>query len=155
MLNNLIILTIYILALEDNKYYITKLPSESNKIIESYISNKNISDLHSFFGNGAHWLSLYPIIKIDSIIEENVKCDNIVKDYMAIHGAHNVRGCSFTDVAFQENDFKNLVKELNTKYERVNLEEIMEDENDENIVYSTDKIRQCFQDDVNKITTCN
>jgi hypothetical protein len=155
MLNNLILLTIYILALEDNKYYITKLPSDSGNIIESYISNTNITDLHTFFGNGAYWLSLYPIIKIDNIIEENIKCDNIVKDYMAIHGAHNVRGCGYTDVAFQEQDFTELVKELNMKYERINLEEISEEENDENIVYSTDKIRQCFQDDVNKITTCN
>ena len=126
MLNNLIL--IYILALQDNKFYVTKLPSNSENIIDSFVSNTNITDSHSFFGNGAHWLDLYPIIKIDNIIKEDINCDNVVKYYMATYGAHNVRGCGFNDVVYNETYFKKLVKELNTNYERENLEGINDEE---------------------------
>ena len=159
MLNNLIL--IYILALQDNKYYVTKLPINSNDIIESYITKTNLTDLHSFFENGAHWLNLYPIIKIDHIIEDDISCDNIVKDYMATYGAHNVRGCSFNDVAYSEDKFKDIVEELNNNYEREDLEGLRNNEHhssglsgENDFITSEAKINQCVYDIYNEVTTC-
>ena len=125
MLSNIILTSIYILALQDNKYFISKLSKEKGDMLDSFISNTNTTDLHSVFGNGAYWIELYPIIKVDRVIEENIEdYDYIVKDYMATFGAHNVRGGSFNDIVFQQNKFYELVKELNFKYARDNLEGI-------------------------------
>ena len=145
MLNSLILMQIYILALQDNKFYINKLPINSKPVIESFISNTNSSNLYSFFGKGGYWLSLYPIIKVDHIIKIDIECDKIVKDYMAIYGAHNVRGCGFDEVAYSESDFLNIVRELNINYERENLEDIQ----DENINNSGKFINQCYHNDEN------
>ena len=123
MLTNIILTSIYVLALQDNKYFISKLSKEKGDMLDSFISKTNTTDLHSVFGNGAYWLELYPIIKIDKIIEdEKDDYDNLVKYYMASFGAHNVRGGSFTDVVFQQDKFYQLVKELNIEYVRDNLE---------------------------------
>jgi len=120
MLTNLFI--IYILALQDNKYFITELSQNKGQMIESFITNTNTTDLHSFFGKGAHWLELYPIIKIDNIIKRKINCNEIVKHYMANYGAHQVRGCDYTDVAYSEYDFREIVDDLNKNYLRDNLE---------------------------------
>lgn len=123
MLSNIILTSIYVLALQDNKFFISKLSKDKGDMIDSFISHTNTTNLHSIFGNGAYWLELYPIVKIDKVIEEEIEnYDYIVKDYMATYGAHNVRGGSFNDVVFQQDNFFELVKELNKNYARENLE---------------------------------
>ena len=82
---------------------------------------------------------------IDNIIKIDIECGSIVKDYMAIYGAHNVRGCGFDDVAYTESDFLNIVRELNINYERDNLEGIQ----NENINNSGKFINQCYHNDEN------
>jgi len=123
MLSNIILTSIYVLALQDNKYFISKLSKEKGDMLDSFISNLNKTELHSVFGNGAYWIQLYPIIKVDKIIEEEKdEYDDIVKYYMASYGAHNVRGGSFTDIVFKEDRFRELVRELNKNYRREHLE---------------------------------
>jgi len=143
MLTSLFI--IYILALQDNKYFITELSQNKGQMIDSFITNTNTTDLHSFFGKGANWLELYPIIKIDNIIKSKINCNEIVKHYMANYGAHQVRGCDYTDVAYNENDFKEIVNELNKNYSRDNLEGYEYEETEDNEHY----INQCSIDEDN------
>ena len=144
MLTNLFI--IYILALQDNKYFVTELSQDKGQMVESFITNTNTSDLYSFFGKGAHWLELYPIIKIDSIIKGKIiNCNEIVKHYMANYGAHQVRGCDYTDVAYNEYDFREIVDDLNKNYSRDNLEGYEYEENEDNEHY----INQCSIDSEN------
>ena len=129
MLSNIILTSIYVLALQDNKYFISKLSKDKGDMIDSFISHTNTTNLHSIFGNGAYWLELYPIIKVDNVIEEEIEnYDYIVKDYMATYGAHNVRGGSFNDIVFKKEQFFELVKELNRNYARENLEKIYYEE---------------------------
>lgn len=129
MLSNIILTSIYVLALQDNKYFISKLSKDKGDMIDSFIFHTNTTNLHSIFGNGAYWLELYPIVKVDKVIEEVTEdYDYIVKDYMATYGAHNVRGGSFNDVVFNQDHFFELVKELNRNYARENLERIYYEE---------------------------
>jgi len=134
MLSNIILTSIYVLALQDNKYFISKLSKEKGDMIDSFILKTNTTNLHSIFGNGAYWLELYPIVKVDKIIEEEVEdYDYIVKDYMATFGAHNVRGGSFNDIVFQQEHFFELVKELNQNYNRDNIEKMEYEELQNNL----------------------
>ena len=75
MLSNIILTSIYVLALQDNKYFISKLSKDKGDMIDSFISHTNTTNLHSIFGNGAYWLELYPIVKVDKVIEE------VIEDY--------------------------------------------------------------------------
>lgn len=134
MLSNIILTSIYILSLQDNKFFISKLSKEKGDMIDSFISHTNTTTLHSVFGNGAYWIELYPIIKVDKIIEESIEnFDYIVKDYMATYGAHNVRGGSFNDIVFQQEHFFELVKELNQNYNRDNIEKMEYEELQNNL----------------------
>ena len=149
MLTNLFM--IYILALQDNKYFITELSHhDKGQMVESFITKTNTTDLYSFFGKGAHWLELYPIIKIENMINSKIiNCNEIVKHYMANYGAHQVRGCGYTDVAYSENDFKEIVNELNKNYSRDNLEGYEYEENEEN-EDNEHYINQCSIDEDNE-----
>jgi hypothetical protein len=141
MLSNLFF--IYILALQDNKYFVTELSHDKGQMVESFITNTNTTDMYSFFGKGYKWLELYPIVKIDNIVKGRiVNCNEIVKHYMANYGAHQVRGCDYLDVAYNENDFKEIVDDLNKNYSRDNLEGFEYEEDNDNEHY----INQCSID---------
>jgi len=125
MLFNLISISIYVLGLEDNKFYITSLPKYQETQVESFITNSNITDLESVFGNGSHWLRLYPIKNIYDI-ENNIKdCDYVLKYYMKKYGFHNVRGCNINNVAYQQDEYSKIVNKFNIVNNRIN-EEIQE-----------------------------
>ena len=84
--------------------------------------------------------------EIDNIINSKIiNCNEIVKHYMANYGAHQVRGCGYTDVAYSENDFKEIVNELNKNYSRDNLEGYEYEEYEANEHY----INQCSIDEDN------
>jgi hypothetical protein len=87
---------IYVLQLENNKYYIGK--TENPKIrLENH-----------FKSNGSEWTKLYKPIKIIEIIPD---CDNYDEDkytkiYMDKYGIDNVRGGSYVQIELNEDIIK-------------------------------------------------
>jgi hypothetical protein len=94
---------IYVLKLENNKYYIGKTETPKFRI-ENHFSS-----------NGSEWTKLYKPIKIIEIIPD---CDNYDEDkytkiYMDKYGINNVRGGSYVQIELNEDNFLNyLVMEL-------------------------------------------
>jgi hypothetical protein len=94
--------TIYILRLENNKYYIGK----SNDVTTRY--NYHIS------GKGSAWTRKYKPISIEktipgaSVFDE----DKVTKQYMAQYGIDNVRGGSYVEVTLDDNQIESLKKEI-------------------------------------------
>jgi hypothetical protein len=92
---------IYILELEQNKYYIGK--SENAEIrIDNHINNK-----------GAEWTKLYKIIKVIEVIPNcgNYDEDKYVFIYMNQYGINNVRGGSFVQIELN-NEYKNVIQHI-------------------------------------------
>lgn len=114
MLNQILI---YVLALQDNKYFITEMPIEKGDLINNFAFNKNITELIDFFGQGGYWLQHYPIININNIIDNiSYSCDDVVRGYMATYGVHNVRGCNYNNVAYDLDEFNKIVDDVNMYY---------------------------------------
>jgi hypothetical protein len=88
---------IYVLKLENNKYYIGK--TENPKIrLENHFSS-----------NGSEWTKLYKPIKIIEIIPncDNYDEDKYTKIYMDKYGIDNVRGGSYVQIELNEDNFLN------------------------------------------------
>lgn len=117
------LILIYVLALQDKKYFVTEMSSEKGEQIENYVYNNNITDLLDFFGQGGYWLEHYPIVGIYNIIEDTTyNCDDVLKGYMATYGVHNVRGCGYVDIAYDIEQFNKIVEDVNMYYnEETNL----------------------------------
>ena len=85
---------IYVLKLEDNKYYVGKTTNPAFRI-ENHFSK-----------NGSAWTRKYKPLKIEALIPD---CDDYDEDkytikYMAKYGVDNVRGGSFVRVYLNEHE---------------------------------------------------
>lgn len=89
---------IYILELEQGKYYIGKT------------NNPNIRILDHFENDGSAWTRLYKPIRILSIIEncDDYDEDKYTKIYMDKYGIDNVRGGSFVTIKLDQSTIKHL-----------------------------------------------
>ena len=94
---------IYILQLENNKYYIGKTNNPSFRVSDH------------FTGNGSTWTSIHKPIKLLDLIPN---CDDYDEDkytqmYMDKYGIENVRGGSFVSITLNENEMDILQKKNN------------------------------------------
>jgi hypothetical protein len=86
---SLLITSIYVLLLNENKYFISKMEKEQ---ISMLVANK-YNNLTQIFDNGIEWLTTYPIIDTMNIVgSDNIDVDSIVKYHMVTYGIDNVRG---------------------------------------------------------------
>jgi cellular nucleic acid-binding protein len=93
---------IYVLLLEEGKYYIGK----SNDILKRCIEH--------FEGSGSCWTKKYKPLKLQKTIE-NVSPfeeDKITKEYMLKYGIENVRGGTYTQIELTENQIQSINSEL-------------------------------------------
>jgi len=91
---------IYILQLEQNKYYIGKTANPEFRL-----------DCH-FHGNGSAWTKLYKPIKMVELISD---CDDYDEDkytrmYMDKYGIDNVRGGSFVQIKLDKSTIEYLMQ---------------------------------------------
>ena len=93
---------IYILKLENNKYYVGK-SADPHKRFQEHIK-----------GNGSTWTQKYKPIKIIKTIESTSAFDEdkYVKEYMSKYGIDNVRGGSYVSTTLDENKKELLRTEL-------------------------------------------
>lgn len=89
---------IYVLKLDEGKYYIGKT------------NNPNVRISEHFKSDGSNWTRIYKPIKIINIIPN---CDNYDEDkytlqYMQQYGIDNVRGGSFTKVILEYSQIKTI-----------------------------------------------
>ena len=89
---------IYILQLENNKYYVGKTNNSSFRL-EDHFSN-----------NGSLWTKKYKPIKVLELISD---CDNYDEDkytiqYMEKYGINNVRGGSFCNIKLSDSNIVTL-----------------------------------------------
>jgi predicted GIY-YIG superfamily endonuclease len=93
---------IYILRLEENKYYIGKTKN-LRKRIEDHLSNC-----------GSIWTSNFKPIYFEKIIksDDNFDEDKYVKKYMSQKGINNVRGGTYSTVELDLSELKILRKEI-------------------------------------------
>lgn len=97
--------TIYILKLNDNKYYIGKTNRTVNERYQEHVE-----------GIGSFWTNKYKPISIN---KEIINCspfdeDRYVKEYMSIYGVENVRGGSYNQEVLNDDVVKFLKNELRT-----------------------------------------
>jgi hypothetical protein len=93
-------LYIYVLKLEDHKYYIGKSNNIKKRILQHFESN------------GSEWTRLYKPLKVHKIYED---CDDFDEDkytimYMEEYGIMNVRGGSFCQVKLDEESIRIIKK---------------------------------------------
>jgi|UniRef100_A0A6C0F0T2 cellular nucleic acid-binding protein len=96
------ITNIYVLLLEEGKYYIGK----SNDVFKRCIEH--------FEGSGSCWTKKYKPLKLQKTIE-NVSPfeeDKITKEYMLKYGIENVRGGTYTQIELTENQIQSITYEL-------------------------------------------
>tara|TARA_B110001450_G_scaffold254803_1_gene280899 strand:- start:105 stop:941 length:837 start_codon:yes stop_codon:yes gene_type:complete len=97
--------TIYILKLKENKYYVGK-------------TNRTVNDRYRehLNGNGSIWTKKYKPISIIKHIENSSPFDEdrYVKEYMVIYGIENVRGGSYNQEELNRDTIKFLKNELRT-----------------------------------------
>ena len=93
---------IYVLKLEENKYYIGKTNNPAFRL-----------DSH-FSSNGSQWTKKYRPIRLMKMISncDDYDEDKITKQFMDKYGIDNVRGGSFTTITLNENT-KELLKQMN------------------------------------------
>lgn len=94
---------IYVLKLENNKYYVGKTTNPEFRIENHF--NKN----------GSVWTKKYNPVKLESLIPD---CDDYDEDkytkiYMDKYGIENVRGGSFTSIKLDENTVNHLTQMSN------------------------------------------
>lgn len=95
---------IYILLLNENKYYIGKTHDPYNRIISH------------FNGNGSAWTRKYKPKNIEYIFKD---CDEYDEDkytliYMKKHGINNCRGGSFVELDFSKETKKHITRMINS-----------------------------------------
>jgi hypothetical protein len=95
---------IYILELEQNKYYIGK----SNNVNERFLDHCN--------GYGSKWTKLYKPIRIINIINyTKFEEDRQVLIYMEMYGIGNVRGGVFSKINLSRDDYNYIYKYINSE----------------------------------------
>lgn len=102
MLSNSKLINIYILKLENNKYYIGKSKKFENRI-----------EKH-FNGFASSWTKKYKPISIEKIIP-NVSIfdeDRYTKEYMAKYGIDNVRGGSYVKIELDDDQIDMISNEI-------------------------------------------
>lgn len=93
---------IYVLHLEEGKYYVGKSNNPEERIKQH------------FNGNGSGWTKKYKPIEI-VIINSNCSHfdeDKITKEYMAIYGIDNVRGGTYCQIKLNKQQIDFLEKEI-------------------------------------------
>jgi hypothetical protein len=105
-LNRLIIFKmvyIYVLKLENNKYYVGKTSNPSFRM-ESHFNE-----------NGSAWTRKYKPIKLEALIPDcdDYDEDKYTKKYMDKYGINNVRGGSFVTIELDENTIEHLTNMSN------------------------------------------
>ena len=97
--------TIYILKLNDNKYYIGKTNRTVNNRYQEHLD-----------GTGSYWTKKYKPLSIIKQIENSSPYDEdrYVKEYMAIYGIDNVRGGSYNQEELTCKTIRFLRNELRT-----------------------------------------
>lgn len=93
---------IYILKLEDSKYYIGK----SENVERRFQDHMN--------GNGSVWTRKYKPIEMERVIRSasSFDEDKFTKEYMSTYGIDNVRGGSYTTVELSEEQKEFLTREI-------------------------------------------
>lgn len=96
-------LTIYVLSLQQGKYYIGKTTKELQFRIDSHFQN-----------TGSAYTQIYKPLSIIEIFEncDHFDEDKITKQYMAKFGINNVRGGSYCQVNLTEQQLNLLKKEI-------------------------------------------
>jgi cellular nucleic acid-binding protein len=96
---------IYILKLENNKFYIGKTNNPKFRLIEHF--NKT--------GGGSVWTTKYKPIKIEKIFNgDDYDEDKYTQIYMDKYGIENVRGGSFTSIKLTDDEKNLLLKKKNS-----------------------------------------
>lgn len=95
---------IYVLKLENGKYYVGKSKSVDKRIKQH------------FSGKGCYWTQKYKPIKVKEIIKDcdEFDEDKYVKKYMKQYGIDNVRGGSYSRFELEKNELQVLKKEIDT-----------------------------------------
>lgn len=93
-------LTIYILKLEKNKYYVGKTTNINNRILQ-HLSQ-----------TACEWTKKYKAISIDKTITnaDSFDEDKWTIKYMALYGIDNVRGGTFSKIDLSDSDKKTIRK---------------------------------------------
>ena len=96
---------IYILLLEQQKYYIGKTNIPIFRIKDHFNQDSQ---------NGAAWTRKYKPVEVEKIIPncDNFDEDKITKIYMKKHGINNVRGGSYVKISLDQNQITFLEKEI-------------------------------------------
>ena len=94
---------IYVLKLENNKYYVGKTSNPSFRM-ESHFNE-----------NGSAWTRKYKPIKLEALIPDcdDYDEDKYTKKYMDKYGINNVRGGSFVSIELDENTIVHLTNMSN------------------------------------------
>ena len=102
------VLVIYVLLLDENKYYVGKTNNLSLRILQHNSSN------------GSSWTKKYKPIKIVKTIRCNDKFDEdkYTLEYMEKYGILNVRGGSFCDIMLSSSVVKTITKMINTSLDK-------------------------------------
>jgi ribulose bisphosphate carboxylase small subunit len=87
---------VYILELQDNKYYVGKTYDFIHRILA-----------HTLSKNATQWTKLYKPIKILELLSSNIFIILLDEEYMRLYGWQNVRGYTWSKVIM-----KNPPKEL-------------------------------------------
>ena len=97
--------TLYVLELEQHKYYIGKTSRPVNERIFEHIDN-----------NGSEWTKKYKALNLIEIVNNIDKYDEdkYVKKYMDTYGINNVRGGSYVSIDLPDYQIKSLEAELCT-----------------------------------------
>lgn len=95
-------LFIYVLKLQEGKYYIGRT------------TNPNIRIDQHMDGRGSKWTTKYKPIEVEKIIPncDYFDEDKITKQYMQLYGIENVRGASYTKMQLTENEIAIINQEL-------------------------------------------
>jgi len=108
---SLLITSIYVFLLNENKYFISKMKKEQiNMLTENKYNN-----LSQIFENGIEWLTTYPIINTMNIIESD-NIDSIVKYHMSSYGIDNVRGGKYYQMILDDELLDELQNEQKNDY---------------------------------------
>lgn len=133
---------VYILKLENNKYFVGHTQSIEN--LQSQIKKKNIK-----------WISQNPYIKILKVINKCDKfdVDKYTKKYMEVYGIDHVRGGSYFEPELSPEIIKQITNELGISNQEIYYEEDSEPDNNDIIEDSFDEIKGEFEI-INKCARC-
>jgi hypothetical protein len=100
--------TIYILLLEQDKYYIGKSKNPNTRIEQHFNSN------------GSSWTQKYKPV---NVVETLYNCDSFDEDkytlkYMAKFGINNVRGGSFCEITLSNDNISTIQKMLKSSHDK-------------------------------------